>query len=133
MVMTGFGVARKAFTLVEIIIVLAIVGIIVAIAGPTWFRQRELSRATACQENLLKIHGAEQQYAMEYRLSVGSAINYPADFIQPAGANVGQGYLRGAPDCPANGLYSIAAVGETPTCSIGTSIVGFPPHTFEGR
>jgi prepilin-type N-terminal cleavage/methylation domain-containing protein len=125
--------SETGFTLVEIMIVLAITGIIVAIAAPTWFRQREISRAISCQENLYKIYGAAEQYALEFRLNTGAPINYPTDLVQPGGVAVGQGYLRSNPDCPASGVYSLAAVGQTPTCSIGTSVTGFPPHTFEGR
>ena len=51
----------KAFTLLEVLIVLAIIGIIVSIAAYTWFRQREISRGRACQENLTKISDAKER------------------------------------------------------------------------
>lgn len=53
----------KGFTLVEIMIVVAIIGIIIAIAVPAFLRARENSRGRACQENLSKIDGAKEQYA----------------------------------------------------------------------
>ena len=118
----------RGFTLLEIMIILGIIGIIVAIAAPTWLRQREYSRARACQENLTKIDGAVETYATEFKLPNGAAINYPQDLIQPGGAAVGQGYLRAAPECPANGEYSVAAVGELPECSVKDSFPGYPPH-----
>jgi prepilin-type N-terminal cleavage/methylation domain-containing protein len=125
--------SNHGFTLTEIMIILGIFGIIIAIAAPTWFRQRELSRAVACQENLYKIHGAETQYALEFRLGQGAPVSYPSDLVTPGGVAQGAGYLRAAPECPGQGVYSLNAVGETPVCSVGNSIPGFPPHTFEGR
>lgn len=120
----------KGFTLVEIVIVLAIISIIVAIAAPTWLRQRETSRARACQENLTKISGAVEVYAAEFRLANGSAITFPGDLVQPAGAPQGDGYLRSAVECPSGGTYSVAAVGDPPDCSIGAGDPQFPPHVL---
>lgn len=120
--------SRKAMTLVEIMIVLAIIGIIVAIAAPTWYRQRETARGRACQENLSKIDEAKELYAMEFRLSNGSTINYPSDLIQPDGVDQGKGYLRKEPICPASGIYTPYAIGEEPECSIGSTNVPFEPH-----
>ena len=56
MVTTGQTYHRVAgFTLVEIMIVVGIIGIIIAIAVPAFLRQREMSRARACQDNLKTI------------------------------------------------------------------------------
>ncbi len=64
----------KGFTLVEIMIVVAIIGIIIAIAVPAFLRARENSRATACQENLTKIDGAKEQYALEFKYANDTVI-----------------------------------------------------------
>ena len=58
-----------------IMVVMAVIAIVVAIATPTWLRQRELSRGRACQENLLKINGAKEQYALEFKVVNGSAVD----------------------------------------------------------
>ena len=68
---------QAAFTLVEVSIVLGIIVILVAIAAPTWIRQREISRSKACQQNLTRIGDAKEMYAMEFRASNGAPIVYP--------------------------------------------------------
>ena len=121
----------KAFTLVEIMIVLAIMSIVVAIAAPTWFRQREISRANACQENLAKIDQSLEQYALEHKLPNNSPVNYPADLMNPGGSGPGTGYLKQTPSCPAGGTYTVTNVGTDPECSIGFNNSPFAAHTIQ--
>ena len=121
----------KGFTLVEIMIVVAIIGIIIAIAVPAFLRARENSRGQACQENLTKIDGAKEQYALEFRLSNGAAVNFQ-DLIAPpgtSGASVA-GYLKATPTCPSGGGYSVNKVGIIPSCTIGTNNGGYLPHVM---
>ena len=110
--------SSKGFTLVEIMIVVAIIGIIIAIAVPAFLRARENSRGQACQENLSKIDGAKEQYALEFKVSNGATVEF-TDLTAPASASSGQGYLKTEPKCPAGGSYEIGAIGTAPTCSIG--------------
>ena len=120
---------QQGLTMLEIVIVLAIISIIVAIAAPTWLRQRENARGVACQENLTKIDQAKEQYAMEFRVSNGGVIIYPDDLISPPGSSgPNQGYLKVIPRCPADGIYSANPVGADPTCSIGSSVAPYEPH-----
>lgn len=103
----------KGFTLVEIMIVLAIIGLIIAIAVPAWLRAREVARARGCAENLSKIDGAVEQYALDYHLSNGDA-TIENDWSAIVGSDK---YIKRTPECAADGVYSFGVVGEEPTCS----------------
>ncbi len=120
------GRRTSGFSLVEIMIVMAVISIIVAIAAPTWLRQREVSRARACQENLVKIDGAVEMYATEFRLSNGATLTFPDDLVDPgATGNANTGYLRTSPQCPSGGQYSGGTVGQSPQCDVVTVIDGY--------
>ena len=105
------GLNAKGFTLVEIMIVVAIVGLLASIAVPNFARARTTSRTNACKNNLRIISAAKDQSAMDNNKAEGAAM---------AIADI-SAYLRGAalPVEPQGGLYTINAVGVNPTCSIG--------------
>jgi prepilin-type N-terminal cleavage/methylation domain-containing protein len=58
---------RSAFTLVEIMIVVAIIGLLASIAIPSFVRARTTAQMTACQRNLHAIFGAKQTWVTEGR------------------------------------------------------------------
>ena len=62
----GTGVRRKAFTLVELLIVIAIIALLAAILFPAFSRARESARRSSCQSNLKQISLGLMQYAQEY-------------------------------------------------------------------
>ena len=64
--------SRGGFTLVEIMIVVAIIALLAAIAVPGFLRSRKRSQATAILNDARIISGAIDQYAMESN-QVGSA------------------------------------------------------------
>src|SRR5512138_528979 len=59
---------KKGFTLVEIMIVVAIIGLLATIAIPNFVRARTTSQMNACINNLRQIDGAVQQYLLENKL-----------------------------------------------------------------
>ena len=121
----------KGFTLVEIMIVVAIIGIIIAIAVPAFLRARENSRGRACQANLKLIDSAKEQYALEFKVAQGGTITF-ANLVVPPRAIQGEGFLKDEPRCPAqDSPYSVNNVGVAPTCLIGSTNAPFEAHSMK--
>jgi len=112
---------KTGFTLVEIMIVVAIIGLLAAIAIPSFLRARSTSQQTACINNLRQIDAAIQKWALE--TGHGASATVPADGsgIQPY---LGRGVQGSLPWCPldaAKGFttsYRVTTVSEPPTCLI---------------
>ncbi len=62
-----FQAKKRAFTLIELLIVVAIIGLLAAILFPAFNRVRALGRRTTCASNLKQIGIALEQYAQDYR------------------------------------------------------------------
>jgi prepilin-type N-terminal cleavage/methylation domain-containing protein len=60
---------HKAFTLIEILIVVAIIGTILAIALPNYFKSGAISKKAICINNLKQIDAAIDQWAAESGIS----------------------------------------------------------------
>lgn len=81
----------------------------------------DAAQASECQMNLLKIVGAKQQYAIEFKSPAGTEVTM-ADLVNPPGTtSPGQGFFKSEKKCPAGGTYSLGAFGAGPTCSHGAA------------
>jgi prepilin-type N-terminal cleavage/methylation domain-containing protein len=70
-----FGSRQSAFTLVEIMIVVAIIALLAAIAVPGFLRARKRSQASRIINDLRLIDSAIDQYAIETNRSSGFSVN----------------------------------------------------------
>ena len=106
----------RGFTLVEIMIVVLIMGIIMAIAVPSFIQARESGRKSSCLLNLKQTSGAKEQWAMDNKKSNGDTVA----FTDLVGSTL---YLKSTPICPASGTYTVNPIGTEPSCSVSGHVL----------
>jgi prepilin-type N-terminal cleavage/methylation domain-containing protein len=102
---------QGGFTLVEIMIVVAIIGLLASIAIPNFVKARTTAQMNACISNLRQIDGAIQVWAAETKQGETATVT-PTDVLP---------YLKGEVKCPSGGKtfadsYTVTTVAARPTC-----------------
>jgi len=93
---------QRGFTLIELMVVIAIIAILAAILVPNFLHARAQAQTSACEGNLKHIATALEEYATDHNgqyPGAGGAVD-PALF-----GGAGNPYLDATPQDPAGGSY----------------------------
>lgn len=102
---------RAGLTLIEIMIVVAIIGFLLALAIPNIHSARVKAARQVCIGNMMQLDAAKQRWAIGEKKDVTETPTY----VELIGPDL---YLKQRPVCPSGGTYVIGDVQTRPTCSL---------------
>jgi prepilin-type N-terminal cleavage/methylation domain-containing protein len=102
------------FTLIEVMVVVAIIATLVSVGLTSLFKARRTAAEKTCIGNMMQLDSAKQQWAVNENKPVTETPTH-TDII---GAEL---YLKQMPACPSGGSYTIFNVATKPTCNLATT------------
>lgn len=116
--------SKRAFSVIEFVVIIAMLGLVIAVGAPAFLRHQAITHARTCQENLSRIEAALEAYRLDHSLTQVADTNVD-DLVDTTGT----GRLAQLPQCPARGTYHITK-GKA-TCSVGDNKANtFAPHIY---
>jgi|ERR1017187_6189343 prepilin-type N-terminal cleavage/methylation domain-containing protein len=107
--------SHAAFTMIELMIVVSVIGLLAAISVPNFVRARTQSQTNACINNLRQIDDASQEWALDNHKAADASVMF-TDI---------HSYLKNAIICPAAGpgatfavSYTLTTVSNKPACNV---------------
>jgi len=98
---------KGGFTLVEIMIVVAVIALVMAIITPNFLRMRTLAKERACIATLGQIYTGKTMWEIEN------------SYVDPVSMEqLVPNYVKRMSVCPSGGEYTVGDPGDMPTCSI---------------
>ena len=101
--------SKRAFTLMEILIVVTIIGILATIAFPNFVKSKAIVQKNTCRENMLQIKNAMALWALETAAPPGTT---------PLKTDLVPAYLLKWPKCSAK-EYEVPDIDSNPVCPAG--------------
>ena len=124
-----FNTRKGGFTLIELMIVVAIIGILAAIAIPNFLRFQLKAKSSEGKTNLAAIRTAEQSYYSEFGVFVSANAspanppqNVKTDFVNVDGLNNGFDRLGWSPEGQVYFNYGVAIPANGYTAAAGADI-----------
>jgi len=96
-------------------IVVAIIGLLAAIAIPNFVKARTTSQTNTCINNLRQLDAAVQRWALENNKASSDTVT--STDVTPY---MGRGSAGQWPTCPANGTYTVTDCQSKPVCTQST-------------
>jgi len=123
--------SRKGFTLIEVMVVVAIIACLGAMAIPHYLSYRKTAQVDNCLNNLSLLDAASKAYIIQRNLP--SDVEITLDQLVPPSAqdaSRAQYFIMYLPKCPAGGDYKYDTTRQSWYCSLGggPSANGGYPH-----